>query len=112
MPNTKKTYHYQEQRSRIPPEQLQFIDKSLARIREWAWRIAIEQQGNLQNTTTAAGDPRDPNIGSGNPAESTGTSVSTGTETVDQPDPTTSASGLKATGTATDGIQRNRRTGC
>jgi hypothetical protein len=98
MPNTKNTYRYQEQQNRLPLEQLWFIDKSLAR------QIAIERQGNLHNATTAAGDPRDPNIGNGNPAEPTRMTVSTGTEMVDQPDPTTSASGLQATGTMTDSV--------
>jgi hypothetical protein len=104
MPNTKKTYRYQEQRNRIPLEQLQLIEKSLARIRERARQIAIERQGNLQNSTPAAGDPRGPNIASGNLVKSAGVSAGTCTEPVGQQDPTTRASDLQDTGTVADRV--------
>jgi hypothetical protein len=63
MPNTKKTYRYEEQRNRRTAEQLRILDESFEHIRQRAQQCAIEQLGNLPGTATEAGDPRDPKIG-------------------------------------------------
>jgi hypothetical protein len=66
MPNTRKTYHYQEQQNRLTVEQLRILDESFLFIRELAQQRAIEPLGNLPDTAARAGHRRDPNIKTGN----------------------------------------------